>query len=192
MRHRDSRTTKNLENLESMKRPFEGLSARTETSNAPIEPDVVYGPYTRNPRRFDDLVCVLTATHYVVPCSAVPDMRNLRPFSAVLDTGSGPNCIRTGASFDGWERYLVRNETVPRLGDPNGRPLRLFGVALIRARLGNSLFHMPFVVANSLAVDVIIGTRFMNRHVDAIECRRQYVKVHRSTDTRSQPRRNLL
>ena len=38
---------------------------------------------------------------------------------------------------------------------------------------------MPFVVTDSLAVDVIIGTRFMNQHVDAIECRRQCVKIHR-------------
>ena len=38
---------------------------------------------------------------------------------------------------------------------------------------------MPFVVADSLAVEVIIGTRFMNQHADAIECRRQCVKLHR-------------
>ena len=38
---------------------------------------------------------------------------------------------------------------------------------------------MPFVVADFLAVDVIIGTRFMNQHVDAIICRRQCVKLHR-------------
>ena len=38
---------------------------------------------------------------------------------------------------------------------------------------------MQFFVADSLAVDVIIGTPFMNQHVDAIECRRQCVKLHR-------------
>ena len=73
----------------------------------------------------------------------------------------------------------MRNETVPRLGDANGPPLRLLGVALIRVRFGKSLFHIPFVVADSLTVDVIIGTRFMNQHVDAIECGRQCVKLHR-------------
>ena len=162
-----------------MKRPVEDLPVRPELSNEPIDPDVFYGHYTRYPRRFDDLVCVLTANHYVVSCSVGPDPRNQRPFYAVFDTGSGPNLIRKSALFDGWERYLVRNEIVPRLGDANGRPLRLLGVVLIRARFGNSLFHMSFVVADSLAVDVIIGTRFMNQHVDAIECRRQCVKLHR-------------
>ena len=112
---------------------------------------------------------VLTATHCVVSCSVGPDPRNLRLFSAVFDTGSKPNSIRKSAPFDGWELYLIRNETVPQLGDANGRTLRLPGVALIRARFGNSLFHMPFVRVDSLPVDVIIGTRFMNELVDAIE-----------------------
>ena len=75
----------------------------------------------------------------------------------------------------------MRYEVVPRLGYANGRPLRLLGVALIRARFGNSVFHMTFFVAESLAVDVIIGTLFMNQHVDAIECRRQCVKLHRGS-----------
>ena len=162
-----------------MKRPVDDFPAQPETPNEAINPDVIYAPYTRYPRQLDDLVCVLTATHYVVSCSVGPDPRNLRPFSAVFDTSSGPNLTRKSALFDGWERYFVRNATVPRLGDANGGPLRLLGVALIRARFGNSLFHMPFVVADSLALEVIIGTRFMNQHVDAIECRRKCVKLHR-------------
>ena len=162
-----------------MKRRIDEFPARPEPLNEPINPDVIYGPYTRYPRPFDDLLFVLTASHYVVSCSVGPDPRNLRPFSAVFDIGSGPNLIRKSAFFDGWERYVVRNETVPRLDDANGRPLPLLGLAVIRARFGNLLFHMPFVIADSLAVDVIIGTRLMNQHVDAIECRRQCVKLHR-------------
>ena len=134
-----------------MKRPVDDFPAPLETPNEPIDPDVIYGPYTRYPRRLADLVCFLTATHYVVSCSVGPDPRNLRLFSAVFDTGSGPNLVRKSALFDGWERYLVRPETVPRLGDAN----------------------------DFIAVDVIIGTRLMNQHVDAIECRIQCVKLHR-------------
>ena len=160
-----------------MKRHDDDFTARAEP-NEQIDPDVIYGPYTRYPIQLDDLVCVLRATHYVVSCSVGPDPRNLRTFSAVLDTGSGPNLIRKSALFDGWEQYLVQNETVPRLGNASGQPLRLLSVALIQARFGNSLFDMPFVVADSLALDVIIGTRFMNQHVDAVECRRQCVKTH--------------
>ena len=38
---------------------------------------------------------------------------------------------------------------------------------------------MPFIVADTLAVNVIIGTRFMNRYVDAIECRTQTIRLFR-------------
>ena len=87
-----------------MKRPVEEFPAQPKTPNEPTDPDIIYGPYTRYPRRLDDLVCVLTAAHYFVSCSVGPDPRNLRPFSAVFDTGSGPNWIRKGALFNGWER----------------------------------------------------------------------------------------
>ena len=181
LRHRDSNHERRRirRTAGPMKRPVDDFPAQPGTPNEPMDLDVIYGPYTRNPRRLDELVCVLTATHDVVSCSVGPDPRNLRPFSAVFDTASGPNLIRKSALIDGWERYLVRYEVVPRLGYANGRPLRLLGVALIRARFGNSLFHMPFYVADSLAVDVIIETFFMNQHVDGIECRRQCVKLHR-------------
>ena len=98
----------------------------------------------------------------MVPCSAQPDPRNLRPFLAVFDTGSGQILIRKSALFVYWERYLVQNETIPRLRDANGRPLRFLGVVLIRARFGDSMLNLPFVVADSRSVDITIGTRFMN------------------------------
>ena len=173
LRRRDSnRGRRRIERTpSSIKQHADDFPARAEP-NEPIDPDVIDGPHTRYPRRLDDLVCVLTATHYIVSCSVGPDPRNRRSFSAVFDAGPGLSLIRKSAPFDGWERYLVRNDPVPRLGDANGRPLRLLGVALIRARFGNSMFHLLFVVADSVAVDAIIGTRFMNQHVDAIECRR--------------------
>ena len=133
-----------------------------------MDPDVIYGPYTRYPKQMDKLICFLTATHYVVSCFVVPDPRNLRPLPSVFDTGSGPNLIRDSALFDSWERCLVKNETVPRLGDANGRPLRLRGMVPIRARFRNSFYPLPFIVADSLGVDVFSGTRFMIEHVDFI------------------------
>ena len=86
-----------------MKRPVDDFPARPEPTNEPMDPDVIYGPYTRYPRRLDDLVRVPTATHYVVSCSLGPNPRHLRPFSAVFDTDYVPNLIRKNALFDGWE-----------------------------------------------------------------------------------------
>ena len=83
-----------------MKLPADDFQARPK-ANEPTDTDVIYSPYTRYPRRLDDFVCVLTATHYVVSCSVGPDPPNLQPFSAVFYTGSGPKLKRKSALFDG-------------------------------------------------------------------------------------------
>ena len=101
------------------------------------------------------------------------------PSNAVFDTGSGMNIVKRDALFDGWETLLDKDATMPRLGDANGRPLRLLGEITLRIRFGNTTYRVPFVVAEKLAVNVIIGTRFMNRYVDAIECRTQTIRLLR-------------
>ena len=68
---------------------------------------------------------------------------------------------------------------MPRLGDANGRQLRLLGEITLRIRFGNTTYRAPFIVADKLAVNVIIGTRFMNRYVDAIEFRTQTIRLFR-------------
>ena len=92
------------------------------------------------------------------------------PFNAVFYTGSGMNIVKRNAIFDGWETLLDKDATMPRLGEANGRPLRIFGEITLRIRFGNTTYRVPFIVADKLAVNVLIGTRFMNRYVGAIEC----------------------
>ena len=41
------------------------------------------------------------------------------------------------------------------------------------------MYRVPFIVADKLTVEVIVGTRFMNRYVDAIECRNQTIQFNR-------------
>ena len=101
------------------------------------------------------------------------------PFYAVFNTGSGMNIVKRDALFDGWEKLLDRYATMPRLGDANGQPLRLLGEITLRIRFGNTMYRVPFIVADKLAVNVIIGTRFMNQYVDAIECRTQTIRPFR-------------
>ena len=101
------------------------------------------------------------------------------PINAVFDTGSGMNIVKRDALFDGWEKLLDKDATMPRIGDANGRPLRLLGEIKLRIRFGNTTYRLPFIVAYKLAVNVIIRKRFMNRYVDAIECRTQTKRLFR-------------
>ena len=46
-------------------------------------------------------------------------------------------------------------------------------------RFRNTTYRVPFIVAEKLAVEVILGARFMNRYVNAIERRSQKIQIHR-------------
>ena len=99
------------------------------------------------------------------------------PFNAVFDTGPGMIIVKLGALFNGWERLLEKDAKMPRLGDANGRPLRLLGEITLRIRFGNTTYRVPFIVADKLAVNFIIGSRFMNRYFEAIECWKQMIRL---------------
>ena len=60
--------------------------------------------------------------------------------------------------------------------DANGQPLRVGGAVKLYVRLGDAMYSTAFVIVEHLAVDVILGTTFMNRNVKSIECMRQRIR----------------
>ena len=101
----------------------------------------------------------------------------MRPFNAVFDTGSGMNIVRQDTLTNGWQTWLTKDTVIPTLGDADGRPLSLLGEIVLRIRFGNTTYRVPFIVPDKFAVEVIVGTRFMNRYVGAIECRNQTIRL---------------
>ena len=51
---------------------------------------------------------------------------------------------------------------------------------MLRVRLGSAVYQFTFLVADTLAVPVIIGTCFMTKHVISIRCIEQYVQFTRA------------
>lgn len=49
----------------------------------------------------------------------------------------------------------------------------------ITTRLGNLIYGVPYLMMESVAVDVILGTDFMNEHVNHICCREQLIDLHK-------------
>ena len=66
---------------------------------------------------------------------------------------------------------------MPKFGDANRRPLRPLGEITLRIPFGNTTYRVLFIVADKLAVNVIRGTRFRSRYVEAIECRTQTIRL---------------
>ena len=136
-------------------------------------------PYHDVPTYRDSTLGLLTAAHYVISCSIGLDGCTMRPFNALFETGSGMNILGQDALTDGWQTWLSKDSVLSTLGDADGRPLRLLGEIVLRIRFGNTTYRVPFIVADKLAVEFIVGTRFMNRYVNAIECGNQTIRLNR-------------
>ena len=48
-------------------------------------------------------------------------------------------------------------------------------------RFGNTTYRVPFIVGEKLPVEVIVGTRFINRYFNEIECWSQTIRLHRGS-----------
>ena len=144
---------------------------RADNSSSPDEEGPRMAPLVEELLRNDDSrACLLTSSHYIVSGSVGPHPSAMRPFHMAFDTGSGYDVIRLRDLPHGWEQYRIPDAPMPPLGDANGNRLRLLGKVALRVRFGPSMYRVAFLVAERLAVSVIIGTSFMNRHVRGIMC----------------------
>ena len=120
----------------------------------------------------------MTTTHYSVSASVGVNARALRPTTVVMDIGAGFALIKKSRLPANWRDFEVNFTNLPGLGDANGNALELEAMVHLTIRLGNTLYRVPFLVAERLAVDVIQGTAFMNKHVQHICCRGQVIDLY--------------
>lgn len=84
------------------------------------------------------------------------------------DTGAVFRIISQKYLGFGWEKQVDHTSKAPQLNDANGKPLDLREVVWFPMRFGNTLSKIKFLVEGTLAVDSIVGTAFINKHIDAI------------------------
>lgn len=82
-----------------------------------------------------------------------------------FDTGAGFNIICRAALEPGWEYKGDEKAKPPRLSIENGRPLRLGKSVGLTMRLSNTLYREKLIVAERLAVEVIVETAVLNHNV---------------------------
>ena len=63
----------------------------------------------------------------------------------------------------------------PGLGDANRNPIHFVGVVRLSIRFANRVYRIPFLVAKTFAVDVLVGTSFHNRYIKRIACIEQEI-----------------
>ena len=118
----------------------------------------------------------MASLHYTVSASIGLDHKTQVPTQVFLDTGAGHNVIRRSALPTGWQKYVTTNKDMLTLCDASGHVLRTACEVLLCVRFGKTLYRVTFVVVDKLSCPVLLGTRFLNRHVDAIHCRKGIVQ----------------
>ena len=96
-------------------------------------------------------------------------------YLAVLDTGAGPNVIRSDALPPG---AVIKPHKTPPMRGANGRPLQTVGVTTLHVRVGTEGDRQQFIVCEQLAVDVILGCQFCDQYVEAIRPRDRTVVLN--------------
>ena len=86
--------------------------------------------------------------------------------------------IRKDHLPEDWQRFLVEDTKLPELGEANGNLIQIEAVVHLSVRIGNTIYRVPFLIAEQLAVAALLGTSFINNHVDHIGCRSQEIDFH--------------
>jgi len=86
----------------------------------------------------------------------------------VLDTGAGITLVRPNVLPANWQSYAEKLERSPRIKYANNnRLIANYAIHLYRD-VGRAKVFERFFVAEHLSVPCILGTEFMDNHVDAI------------------------
>jgi Retroviral aspartyl protease len=86
-------------------------------------------------------------------------------YTAVLDTGAGPNIIRRDQLPTGSESRLIStNSASTVIRDANGRELHVLEHLRLSCRVGNHTTEVPFLVLEHLAVPFILGCDYIDDH----------------------------
>ena len=122
-------------------------------------------------------ITLFQSQNYKVCVSIGLSPRILLPLQAVVDTGAGPNLVREGNLPDGWERYLIPGQPLPRVNNASGRRMPVKGVVVLTVQVGEILRRVRFYVVASLSVPCILGCHFINAHVRGIFPQEQRVDL---------------
>lgn len=110
-------------------------------------------------------------------CKSLAAIKSKKRFA--LDTGAGFNIIRRNSLPYCWKKGVNEAAILPGPNDANVNPSELGDFFLLTTELGNTVFKIRYILAKRLAVDAIISTAFMNRHVVSIRGREQKLEFPR-------------
>ena len=125
------------------------------------------GPRLTKGRR-EAVINALSAYNYKVEASLGSSFAKPTPALCVFDTGAGPNIVRANVLPPEALESLAKASDKTRLVSASSDELTVLGTILLMVKVGQYSCRQPFVVVRSLTSDAILGTTFIDRHVENI------------------------
>lgn len=111
----------------------------------------------------------------------------------VMDTGADPNCVALKALPDGWKKFSTKSKAMP-LRAANGQMIPTKGYVSLWVRFATYVARDEFLVCDSLTVAILLGAKYIYKHVKSIEPSDQVVTFkmeNRSSSSGHRRRWNL-
>ena len=112
-------------------------------------------------------ICFFKKQNYKISAAVGQKQALIVAITPVLDFGAGPNLIHLRCFAESW-RPSIKQVRSPALIDASNYAMKALGEIPLLVRIGEFVARVSFLVVMSLAVDCILGTTFLDRHVKAI------------------------
>lgn len=106
-------------------------------------------------------IALLGKPTYKVRVQLGINSKQLRRHICLLDIGSGLKIARITFRQKKWS-IRIRYQAVPKLGFAIKEPIQLLGRILLSERISDLHVKVRFGIVKHLAVDVLLGTRFID------------------------------
>ena len=112
-------------------------------------------------------ICFFKNHNYKVTATVGKRRALMRVITPVQDSGAGPNLIHLRCVAEPWLAAIKSARSLPLI-DASNRSMKALGELKLHAQIGEFCARVPFLVVTNLAVDCILGTTFLDRHVKEI------------------------
>lgn len=120
-----------------------------------------------------DSVCALSSYIYKVMAAIGNRVLTFSLVLFVLDTGAGPNLVRSSALPTSLRKRADKSRVIVNLQYASQHKLAMLGVVHLLGNVGDCTTLQPFVVVRNLAVQGFLGCTFIDYHVEEIRIRQQ-------------------
>ena len=138
--------------------------------------DVTFEDYLKIP------VCALSAYNYKVQASIGATTDDIAPALCVFDTGAGPNLIRADLLSENVLRKLDRKRKIVNLRSASTHQIEVLGITSLIVEVNGYRCRQPFVVTRNLTSDVILGTTYIDEHVENLWVRQRRIILRDGTE----------